>query len=124
MALFDKLFIQSSNDEKTKTSSFDKEHCVIVQFTYYKDTLDPLHDLERELGKVIQEKGVGQYDGHEIALDMSDGFLHMYGPNAENLFKEVKPILEVTDFTKGALATLRFGGPGSGAKEIEIEIAK
>jgi hypothetical protein len=55
---------------------------------------------------------------------MSDGFLYMYGPNAENLFKAVKCILEETDFTKGSLATLRFGGPGSGAREIEIEIEK
>ena len=45
----------------------------------------------------------------------------MYGPNAEKPYKEVKPILEITDFTKGVFATLRFGGPGSGAKEIEIE---
>lgn len=88
-----------------------------MHFTYHKDTLDPLHGLEKELEKVIEEKAVGEYDGHEIALDMSDGFLYMYGPNAEKLFKEVKPILEITDFTKGTLATLRFGGPGSGRRK-------
>jgi hypothetical protein len=118
MGLFDRLFGQSS---KRKTTG---EHSVIVHFTYYKDDLDPLHALEVKLRKIVEEKGVGKYDGHEIAMDMSDGFLYMYGPNAENLFKEVKPILELTDFTKGALANLRFGGPGSGAKQIEIEIEK
>ena len=83
-----------------------------------------MHDLEKKLEKVIKEQGVGEYDGHEVAVDMSDGFLYMYGLNAEELFKTVKPTLEQTDFTKGALARLRFGGPGSGTKEIEIEIEK
>jgi predicted transcriptional regulator len=103
---------------------FQTMHSVIVHFTYYKDDLDPLHELETKLEKVIMEAKVGDYDGHEIALDMSDGFLYMYGPNAGDLFKAVKQTLEQTDFTRGAVATLRFGGPDSGASEIEIEVER
>ena len=98
------------------------EHSVIVNFNYFRDSLAPLHDLAIKLEKIIAEKGVGLYDGHEIAMDYSHGFLYMSGPKADELFKVVKPILEQTDFTRGALATLRFGGAGTGAKEIEIEI--
>jgi len=100
------------------------QHAVIVHFIYYKDSLDPLHELDRKLEKVIRQQGVGLYDGHEIAMDDSDGFLYMYGPSAENLFRVIKPILEKTDFTRGALANLRFGRAGSDALEIDIEIEK
>jgi hypothetical protein len=120
MELFDKIF----GDQNQGDIRLGKEHAVIVHFTYYKDDLEPLHELERKLEEEIKEKNVGEYDGHEIAVDMSDGFLYMYGPNAENLFKAIKHTLEETDFTKGSLATLRFGRPGSDAQEIEVEIVK
>lgn len=98
------------------------EHAVIVHFTYYKDNLDPLHALEEKLRQFIAEQKVGEYDGHEIAMDLSDGFLYLYGPNAEVLFKTVKPILEKVDFMKEAIARLRFGSAGSGAAEIEVRV--
>jgi len=71
---------------------------------------------------VITKNNVGEYDGHEIAVDYSDGFLYMYGPNAESLFEIVKPVLAATDFMKGATAKLRFGPPEDGVKELEVEI--
>jgi hypothetical protein len=120
MEFFNELF----GNENQLDKGLGRQHAVIVHFTYYKDDLDPLHDLDKKLEEVIKEHNVGVYDGHEIALDMSDGFLYMYGPSAENLFKAVKPTLEGTDFTKGSLATLRFGAVGSGASEIEIDIEK
>ena len=99
-----------------------QEHAVIVQFNYGIEGLGSLFKLEDELEKVILEKKVGEYDGHEIAVDYSDGSLYMYGPNAETLFKAVKPTLEACKFMKGAKATIRFGPPLDGVKEIEVEI--
>jgi hypothetical protein len=55
-------------------------------------------------------------------MDLSDGSIYMYGPNAEELFKAVKPTLESTDFMKGAIAVLRFGPVHNNSSEIEIEI--
>ncbi len=98
------------------------KHSVIIQFRYGLEELDPLHQLEMELTKLISEKGVGEYDGHEIAMDLSDGFLYMYGPNAEALFKGVQPLLERTEFMKGAIANLRFGPPEEGVSEIEVKL--
>jgi hypothetical protein len=121
MELSDELF---TNNELPGTGKFANQHAVIVYFTYFKDDFDPLHNLDDELSKVIREQGVGEYDGHEIAMDLTDGSLYMYGPNAGELFKAVKPILEQTDFTRGAVAILRFGGAGSGADELEIEIER
>lgn len=118
MGFFDSLFHSS------KEPKFKSEHSVIVHFTYYKEDLNPLHEFEKILEEAIKQADVGEYDGHEIAMDLSDGFLYMYGPNAEALFKVVKPHLEKNDFTRGSLAVLRFGGPGTGAKELEIDIEK
>jgi len=100
------------------------EHAVIIHFQYNKDKMDDLYELREKLEEHINKKAIGEYDGHEIATDMSDGYLYMYGKNAESLFKEVKPILEETDFMIGAIAKLRFGPPEDGVKEIKIEIGK
>lgn len=107
---------------KTYSKQQKPEHAVIVHFRYKMDSLDPLHELESELEKQIRREGVGEYDGHEIAMDLSDGFLYMYSANAETLFKAVKPTLEKSKFMKGAVARLRFGPPEEGIKEIEVKL--
>ncbi|PSR52107.1 hypothetical protein AHMF7605_00510 [Adhaeribacter arboris] len=122
MGLFDKLFGKQKGNQEENLKNNESEHAVIIHFNYGIEGLEALHGLEDKLEKVITENNVGDYDGHEIAVDYSDGFLYMYGPNAENLFKAVKPILVITDFMKGAKAKLRFGPPYDGVKEIEVEL--
>ena len=100
------------------------EHAVIIHFQYGKGKMDDLYKLRDKIEQQINSKGLGEYDGHEIATDLSDGFFYMYGPNAEQLFAGIKLILEETDFMKGAKAKLRFGPPEDGVKEITIEIGK
>ena len=100
-------------------NSIREEHAIVVHFKYKKKSLDELHQLETQLSQIIEENSLGEYDGHEIAKD-TNGFIYMYGTNAENLFKAVKPVLDKTDFMKGAIAILRFGGPG--ASDIEVEV--
>jgi hypothetical protein len=100
-----------------------EQHAVIIYFDYNKEGLAPLHELEDKLEAVLVGKeDIGEYDGHEIAVDLSDGVLYLYGPNAEALFKAIKPTLQSTDFMKGSLAKLRFGEVDSDAKEIEVEV--
>ncbi len=118
MGIFDKLFGLKTNGIETNNS----EHAVIVNFLYGMENLDPLHRLEDELRKSIDENSLGEYDGHEIATDYSDGILFMYGFNAETFFKTVQPILEKAEFMKGATVKMRFGPPEDGIKEIEIKI--
>jgi hypothetical protein len=93
------------------------EHAVIVRFTYAADGLDPLFALERRLEAAITNAGVGEFDGNEIATDLSDGFLYMYGPDAEALFRVVKPLLSQSTCFRTAAATLRFGPPEDGVPE-------
>lgn len=99
------------------------DQSVIIYFNYGIESLDPLHQLEDKLRMIIESENVGDYDGHEIAMDDSDGSLYMFGPNAEKLFKAVKPILVSTHFMKDATAYLRFGSVhDEGVPEIEFEI--
>lgn len=111
-----------NNKDLSMNTPKNSEHAVIIHFEYGIQGLDSLFDLEEKLEKVIKDNKAGEYDGHEIATDYSDGFIYMYGPNAETLFKVVKPTLESTYFMKGAKAKLRFGPPKDGVTEIEVEI--
>lgn len=113
---------EETEEQKTMDTSVNTEHSVIIHFNYGIEGLDSLFNLEDKLEKAIEENNAGEYDGHEIATDYSDGFLYMYGPNAETLFKAVKPILEATEFMRGAKATLRFGPLDKEVSEIEVEI--
>lgn len=96
------------------------EHAVIVKFNYGIQGLKPLFELEEKLRKVINSNNVGEYDGHEIAMDYSDGFLWMYGPDAKKLYEVIKATLEATPFMKGANIKLRFGPPEDGVEETSF----
>ena len=124
MKFFDKIFGKSNKPQSSKKngSSKESEHAVIIRFNYSYLDLQPLYSLEDQLKNEIAKANVGEYDGHEISTDYSDGYLYMYGPNAEILFKTVSPILKSTDFMKGGIARLRFGPSEKGVKEIQIEI--
>ena len=115
MNILDKLLGKKSKRELV-------EHAVIIHFQYGKDKMDDIYKLRYKLEQKINSKGLGEYDGHEIAIDLTDGYLYMYGPNAEHLYKGIKSTLEEVDFMKGAKAKLRFGPPEDGVKEITISI--
>ena len=95
------------------------QHSIVVQFydfaekfwTQDQRDLDPLLALEDELTDALDGTDVGELDGHEIAVDGSDGFLFLYGPDADALFAAIEPVLRKSAVTHGADATLRYGDP-------------
>lgn len=98
-----------------------EDHAVIARFEYTADNLDPLHGLEDQLVAAINAEGVGEFDGNEIAVSLSDGTLFMYGPDAEALFAVVRPLLSAASCLKNTRVTLRFGPPKEGVLErIEL----
>ena len=98
------------------------EHAVVVHFAYGSKDLTKLFALDEELEKAILAAGVGEFDGNEVNVDGSDGYLYMYGPSADRLFAAIKPILEKASFMRGAEAKLRFGPPQAGSQEKTIVI--
>ena len=107
------------------------EHSIIVTFYHFGEKfwnedlqpLDPLYDLEDALVERLDGKDVGELDGHEIAMDGSDGFLFLYGPNADALYEVIEPVLRASTVTQGGHATLRYGAHNTlNVREKYIEI--
>jgi hypothetical protein len=115
MGFLDKLF--GKNQDQLPSTP---DHAVLVYFKYGSTDLSRLFALEERLEKAIVASRVGEFDGHEIAIDGSDGVLYMYGPDADALFAVVRPVLETVGFMNGAHVKLRFGPPEEGVKEKEV----
>lgn len=98
------------------------EQAVVVHFTYGSTDLSRLFALEERLESVLATSDAGEHDGNEIATDGSDGFLYLYGPDADRLFKVIEPVLRATPFMQGAQVTKRYGPPEDGVKESVVVI--
>lgn len=98
---------------------------VIIDCWYGQDSLDDLHALDIKLWTLLEDSASGDYDGHELNMDGTDGRLFFYGPNAEALFKAVRPVLAAIPFMQRATATLKFGGMlNAGAPAIEVAVVE
>jgi hypothetical protein len=115
MGLLSNLFEKQGNNSSTAP-----EQAVIVHFEACSPYQSRLFALEDRLEKVIASTGTGELDGNEIATDGSDGYLYMYGPDADALFMAVRPTLDAVDFMKGARVMLRYGPPEEGVEQVEI----
>ena len=97
------------------------EHAVIVNFDYGNSTdLTRLFNLEEDLESALDGGLIGEYDGNEIATDGSDGFLYLYGPDADALYNYIRPILLRHPFTNGARIKLRYGPPEDGVRVVKF----
>ena len=104
-------------------SNFNKyPHAVIIHFNHGLDKLEEIHELEKKLSLIIENNHLGFYDGHELAMDNSDGFLYMYGKNAETLFKAVLPALKKHPLMQGATVHLQFGDIRENPKCIDVRL--
>jgi hypothetical protein len=96
------------------------EQAVIVDFKYGLADLDALSDLEEKLEQAISAADVGEYDGNDVAADLTDGTLYMYGPDADALHTVIMPHLSAAAFMKGAICRRRYGAPNDlDAKEVQ-----
>jgi hypothetical protein len=96
------------------------DHALIVHFEYGSTDLSRLFGLEELIEQALARDGAGELDGNEVAADGSDGFLYLYGPDADRLFEAVRPVLESADFMRGARVRLRYGPPEDGVREREV----
>ena len=90
-----------------KNEQIPVEQAVIAKFKYEESELAPLSELCGSLESVISQNQVGEFDGHEIATDLSDGLLYMYGIDADALFKAIEPMLVGASCMNDVVATIR-----------------
>lgn len=99
-----------------------EEQAVIVSFQYGLESLDELYALENKLRTALA--GTGEYDGHELAADLTGGRLYIYGPDADALAKTSLPIFRKFAFMNGARLEVRYGSPKDGVKTREITVGR
>lgn len=114
--IFDKIITAKVPEQELS------EQCLMLKFDYGFDRLDKLYDLSNQLIICINKNKIGEYDGHEIAVDLSHGFMYMYGPSAKDIDDNIRSILNNTDFLKGGLAILILGEPGEDCERVEINL--
>jgi hypothetical protein len=84
-------------------------HALIVDFDYGLRTLDRLYSLDEKLQEHFSDAFPIEYDGNEIATDLSCGTLYFYGPDADLLLEAVLPQVKSVKFMKGARLKRRYG---------------
>ena len=68
-----------------------------------------VHIFSNELEARIKELSVGAFDGDEYGG--GEGALFMYGPNADQLFDAVHPLLSTWELLRGGYVIKRYGMP-------------
>ena len=107
MGLFSKLFGSKS---AAKNGSCAQE--VEVHFEYGSTNFQYVYALGDQIQLAIAEAKVGEYDGHAIPADGSEGRYFIYGPDAEAIYKVIAPVLAASPLMRGATVTLHFGRRG------------
>lgn len=82
---------------------------ILIRFKYRGDDFEPLYELEQALGEALDEADVGEYEGHEMAIDGKRGEMTMVGPDATAMWEVIEPVLAEARFMRGADAELRLG---------------
>ncbi len=104
MGLLSRLF-GSRNASKRGPSEQEVE----VHFAYGSTNFQYAYALGDKIRLAIAEAKVGEYDGHALPADGSEGRFFVNGPDAEAIFKVIAPVLEASPLMRGATVTLRFG---------------
>jgi hypothetical protein len=104
MGLFSKLFGFRNAGKNGRA-----EQEVEVHFAYGSTNFQHVYALGDQLQLAIVEAKVGEYDGHAIPADGSEGRYFVYGPDAEAIFRAIAPVLEASPLMRGATVTLHFG---------------
>jgi hypothetical protein len=85
------------------------KQALIVNFSYGLDSANPFFELDEVLHEAFLDAAPAEYDGHEIAMDNSDGTFYFYGPEADDLLRRATPVLLKYPFMKGASCMRRYG---------------
>ncbi len=104
MGLLSKLF-GSKNAAKNGPGAQEVE----VHFAYGSTNFQYVYSLGDEIQNAIAEAKVGEYDGHALPADGSEGRYFVNGPDAEAIFKVIAPVLEASPLMRGATVTLHYG---------------
>ena len=81
----------------------------MVHFDYYPKDRPQIHALELRLASAIKRADAGELGETEIHIDGNDGYLYMYGPDPDRLYRVTSPILKSSRLTAHAEVTKWYG---------------
>ncbi len=108
MALFGKLF--------AKKDRLEAKEAVLISID--GAISDDFWELNERLYQEIARSGAGEFDGNEVGQDSAT--LFAYGPNADQLFQAIEPVLRSYPVCRNARVVIRHGGPGSPQTELKL----
>jgi hypothetical protein len=117
MGLLSKLF-----GSKTAGKNGASAQEVEVHFVYGSTNFQYVYALGDEIQIAVAEAKVGDYDGHALPADGSEGRYFINGPDAEAIFRVIAPVLEASPLMRGATVTLRFGPRGWGTPKRIVKL--
>ena len=117
MGLLSKLFGSKGAD---KNSPPTQE--VEVHFEYGSTNFQHVYALGDQIQIAVNEAKAGEYDGHALPADGSEGRYFVYGPDAEAIYKAIAPVLEKSPLMRGATVTLHYGPNRRGTPKRVIQL--
>jgi hypothetical protein len=82
---------------------------MMVHFDYYPKDRPQIHALEQRLAGAIKRADAGELGETEIHIDGNDGYLYMYGPDPDRLYRVTSPILKSSRLTAHSEVTKWYG---------------
>src|SRR3974390_574677 len=75
---------------------------VEVRFDYGSTNFQFVYAIGDQIQVAVAEAKGGEYDGHEMTADGSEGRFFVFGPDAEAIFRAIRPVLEASPLMRGA----------------------
>ena len=100
------------------------EHAVLVSFPLSDAGFGSARELEvlgglgDDLAEVVAEADVGELDGNDVGEGQYT--LYLYGPDADELFDAIEPLLISQNWPREVVAAKRYGTPG--AAEVRVVV--
>ena len=121
MSLLGQLFGRPPTGAQSQSQKAEQAVLVLLEETGSPEKVYKQDDLAKvadKLKAVVERKGLGQLGGNEFGP--TETTLFMYGPDAEQLFAGIEPILRACPQCQGARVVIRRGGPGAEQREVKL----
>ncbi|SDD91976.1 hypothetical protein [Paraburkholderia lycopersici] len=103
------LVLFSGNAAASEQAARPPGPAMMVHFDYYPNERPEIHALEHRLANAIRRADAGELGETEYHIDGNDGYLYMYGPDPDRLYRVTSPVLKSSRITSHSEVTKWHG---------------